>query len=45
MQNFPSKPKLSQILAEIGQDDALADRIEAASKEMRQSKMREVDFR
>ena len=44
MQNFPSKPKLSQILAEIGQDDALADRIEAASKEMRQSKMREVDF-
>jgi len=44
MQNFPSKPKLSQVLAEIGQDDALADRIEAASKEMRQSKMREVDF-
>ena len=44
MQNFPSKPKLSQILAEIGKDDALADRIEAASKEMRQSKMREVDF-
>jgi predicted CopG family antitoxin len=44
MQNFPVKRKLSEILEEIGQDDALADRIEAASKEMRQSKMREVDF-
>ena len=44
MQNFPVKRKLSEILEEIGQDDALADRIEAASKEMRPSKMREVDF-
>jgi len=44
IQNFPSKRKLSEVLAEIGQDDVLADRIEAASKEMRQSKMREVDF-
>ena len=37
MQNFPVKQKLSEILEEIGQDDALADRIEALSKEMRQS--------
>jgi predicted CopG family antitoxin len=44
MQNFPAKRKLSEVLAEIGQDDVLADRIEAASKEMRQSKMREVDL-
>jgi predicted CopG family antitoxin len=44
IQNFPVKRKLSEILAEIGQDDTLADRIEAASKEMHQSKMREVDL-
>jgi predicted CopG family antitoxin len=44
IQNFPVKRKLSEILAEIGQDDALADRIESASKEMRQSKTREVDL-
>jgi len=44
IRNFPAKRKLSEILAEIGQDDALADRIEAASKEMRQSKMREADL-
>jgi predicted CopG family antitoxin len=44
IQNFPAKKKLSEILDEIGQDDALADRIEAASIEMRQSKMREVDI-
>ncbi len=41
MQNFPAKRKLSEILDEIGQDDALADRIGAASEEMRHSKMRE----
>jgi predicted CopG family antitoxin len=44
MQNFPVKRKHSEILAEMGQDDALAGRIETASKEMRQSKMREVDL-
>ena len=44
LQNFPIKRKLSEVLDEIGQDDSLADRIEAASKEMRQSKMREVDI-
>ena len=43
LQNFPAKRKLSEILAEIGKDDELADRIEAASKEMRQSKMRDVE--
>jgi predicted CopG family antitoxin len=41
LQNFPAKRKLSEILEEIGRDDELADRIEAASREMRQSKMRE----
>ncbi len=35
---------LSQVLAEIGRDDDLADRIEAASKEMRQSKMHNVEL-
>ena len=44
MQNFASKKKLSEILAEIDTDDDLADRIEAASREMRQSKMRVVDL-
>ena len=44
LQNFPIKRKLSEVLDEIGQDDSLADRIEAASKEMRQSKMRDVDI-
>lgn len=44
MQNFPAKRKLSEILDEISQDDDLADRIEAASIEMRKSKMREVDL-
>ena len=44
MQNFPAKRKLSEILAEIGQDDALAKRIDDASREMRHSKMRKVDL-
>jgi predicted CopG family antitoxin len=44
VQNFPAKRRLSEILDEIGRDDPLADKIEAASKEMRQSKMREVDL-
>jgi predicted CopG family antitoxin len=42
MQNIPAKRKLSEILEEIGQDDDLADRIEATSIEMRKSKMREA---
>ncbi|MGA9097391.1 MAG: antitoxin VapB family protein [Methanotrichaceae archaeon] len=44
LQNFPAKRKLSEILAEIGKDDELADKIEAASREMRQSKMQKVDL-
>jgi predicted CopG family antitoxin len=44
VKHFPVKRKLSEVLAEIGRDDEMADRIEAASKEMRQSKMREVDL-
>jgi predicted CopG family antitoxin len=43
LHNFPAKKKLSQILAEIGRDDDLADSIEAASREMRQSKMRDAE--
>jgi predicted CopG family antitoxin len=41
MRNPTRKRKLSDILDEIGRDDELADRIEAASQEMRRSKMRE----
>ena len=44
LQNFPAKRKLSQILAEIGKDDELADRIDAASKEMRRSKLRRLEI-
>ena len=43
LQKFPAKRKLSEILAEIGKDDELADRIAAASKQMRQAKMRDVE--
>ena len=43
LQNFPAKRKLSEILAEIGKDDEIADRIAAASKGMRQSKLRDVE--
>ncbi|HNX39633.1 MAG TPA: antitoxin VapB family protein [Methanothrix sp.] len=43
IQHFPAKRKLSEILDEIGRDDELADRIEAASREMRRSKMRDVE--
>ncbi len=43
LQHFPAKKKLSQILAEIGRDDDPANRIEAASKEMRRSKMRDAE--
>lgn len=31
-------------LAEIGRDDELGDKIEAASKDMRQSKMHRIDL-
>jgi predicted CopG family antitoxin len=43
IQHFPAKRKLSEILAEIGRDDELADRIEEASREMRQSRMRNFE--
>ncbi|MFZ2472737.1 MAG: antitoxin VapB family protein [Methanothrix sp.] len=43
LHNFPAKRKLSEILDEIGRDDELADRIEVASIEMRQAKLRNVD--
>ena len=43
LQHFPAKRKLSEILDEIGRDDELADRIEAATREMRRSKMRDVE--
>lgn len=42
VQNFPAKRKLSQILDEIGRDEALADRVETASREMRHSRMRDA---
>ena len=44
MQNIQAKRKLSEILDVIGQDDALADRIDAASEEMHHSKMHESPF-
>jgi predicted CopG family antitoxin len=44
MQNSPGKRKLSEILDEIGRDDELADRIEAASQEMRRSKRRDLNL-
>jgi len=40
----PAKGNLSQILAEIGRDDDLADRIETASREMRRSKTRDFEL-
>jgi predicted CopG family antitoxin len=36
LQYFPARRKLSEVLDEISRDDELADRIEAASIEMRQ---------
>lgn len=44
MKYYPSRRKLSEILAEIGVDHDLADSIEAASKEMRQAKLRKVEL-
>ena len=40
----PAKKNLSQVLAEIGRDDELADGIEAASREMRRLKMRDFEL-
>ncbi|MFB3764996.1 MAG: antitoxin VapB family protein [Methanotrichaceae archaeon] len=39
---YPSRRKLSQVLAEIGIDNELADSIEAASQKMRHAKIREA---
>lgn len=39
---YPSRRKLSEILAEIGADHDLANLIEATSKEMLQAKFRET---
>jgi len=43
LHNFTAICKLPEILDEIGRDDELAERIEAASIEMRRSKMRKVE--
>lgn len=43
MRNPFGKRKLSEILDEIGRDDVLADRIEAASEEMREAKLHSAD--
>jgi predicted CopG family antitoxin len=41
---YPSRKKLSVVLAEIGVSKDLADSIEKASREMRQAKMRGADL-
>ncbi len=41
---YPSRKKLSQVLAEIGIDNELADSIEAASQKMRHAKIREAEL-
>lgn len=41
---YPSKRKLSEILAEIGVNPDLADSIESASKEIRRGKFGEVEL-
>ncbi len=40
----PHKKKLSEILKEFGPNPALADSVAEASREMRRSSMRKVDF-
>ena len=40
----PHKKKLSEILKEFGPNPALADSVVEASREMRRSSMRKVDF-
>jgi predicted CopG family antitoxin len=44
VRHYPRKKKLSEVLKEIGDCEDLANSIEKASKEMRASRMREVDF-
>jgi predicted CopG family antitoxin len=41
---YPSRRKLSEVLAEIGVDIELADSIEAASQKMRHAKIREAEL-
>lgn len=41
---YPSKRKLSEVLAEIGVDIELADSIEAASQTMRHARIREAQL-
>lgn len=41
---YPSRRKLSEVLAEIGVDAELADSIEAASQKMRHARIREAEL-
>jgi predicted CopG family antitoxin len=41
---YPRKRKLSEVLAKIGFNPELANSIEKASRDMREAKMREIDF-
>jgi len=41
---YPSRRKLSEVLAEIGVDTELADSIEAASQKMRHARIKEAEL-
>lgn len=41
---YPVRRKLSEVLAELGDSEDLADTIEKVSREMRKGRMREVTF-
>jgi len=41
---YPVRRKLSDVLAELGDSEELADTIEKVSREMRKGRMREVTF-
>lgn len=41
---YPSRRKLSEVLAEIGVDTELADSIEAASQKMRHARIRDAEL-
>ena len=41
---YPSRRKLSMVLADIGVDTELADSIEAASQKMRRARIRETEL-
>jgi predicted CopG family antitoxin len=41
---YPVRRKLSDVLAELGDSEDLADTIEKVSREMRKGRMREVTF-